>query len=150
MNILAPVSTLMTLDLITVNASDSLLVVKEKFDQKKMHHLPVVEYKRIVGMISKTDLLYFLKGIRVDETKTDYVNEARLTQFRAEDIMTTRLAKLEPADSIATALDVFKVNLFHALPVVDNDELVGILTTYDIISALANEEIALKDYGSMN
>jgi CBS domain-containing protein len=33
------------------------------------------------------------------------------------------------------------VNRFHAIPVVDNEELVGIVTTFDIIKSLNNEEI---------
>ena len=48
-------------------------------------------------------------------------------------------APLEP-------LEVFKTNRIHALPVEENGELVGIVTTYDIICALAEEEIKLEDY----
>jgi CBS domain-containing protein len=44
------------------------------------------------------------------------------------------------------ALEVFKENLFHALPVVEEGNLVGIITTYDIISRLADEPITLADY----
>ena len=56
--------------------------------------------------------------------------------------MTTGLAKLEPDDRINVALDVFCVNLFHALPVVKDNELVGILTPFDIIKTLAEEKVS--------
>lgn len=141
MNILAPVSTIMSRDLITVNPQDSLKVAKEIFDAKRIHHIPVVRYKKIVGIISKTDLLYFLKG--ANHEKEVGRNEKLLEKYVAEDIMTKGMAKLESTDRINVALEVFKENLFHAIPVVDNDELVGIVTTYDIIKALSEDKVKL-------
>ena len=142
MNLLAPVSTIMTKDLITVNPKDKLTEVKRLFEENSIHHLPVVRFKTLVGIISKTDLLHFLKGLGKDTTGEQYLNEVRLNNYCAEDIMTSGMAKLEPDDRINVALEVFKVNLFHALPVVENDELVGILTTYDIIKTLADEKVS--------
>ncbi len=139
MNILAPVSTIMTRDLITVNPKDSLKVVKEIFDSKRLHHIPVVRYKKIVGIISKSDVLYFMKGANPEKEKTR--NEKLLEKYTAEEIMTTGMAKLESDDRINVALEVFKENLFHAIPVVDNDELTGIVTTYDIIKALSEDKV---------
>jgi len=133
MNLLSPVSELMTKDLITVNSNDSLSIVKEKFDKGMFHHLPVVSGKLLLGIISKSDLLYFLEGMKEKDA-----NNAILNDLIAEKIMTKGLAKVESTDRINVALEVFKVNLFHAIPVVDNNELVGILTTYDIIKALAD------------
>ena len=53
---------------------------------------------------------------------------------------------LSKPDFIRTALEVFLVNRFHAIPVVDNDELVGIVTTFDIIKAIESEPIPLENY----
>lgn len=141
MDILAPVSTIMTTDLVTVNPKDSLKVVKELFDKNRIHHLPVVRHKKIVGLISKTDVLYFLKGANPDKEKAR--NEKLLEKFCAEDIMTTGLAKLESEDRINVALEVFKENLFHAIPIVDGEELKGIVTTYDVIKALSQEKVKI-------
>jgi acetoin utilization protein AcuB len=77
---------------------------------------------------------------------TESLTNNRLKTWEAEDIMSTKLAKVESSDAIRTALEVFKINRFHALPVVDNDELVGIVTPLDIVIALANEPISLGDY----
>lgn len=133
MNLLSNVAELMTTNLITVGPRDSLHAVKAKFDKGQFHHLPVVNGKKLLGIISKSDLLYFLEGMKEKDT-----NDAILQELVAEKIMTKGLAKVESTDRINVALEVFKVNLFHAIPVVDNDELVGILTTYDIIKALAD------------
>jgi acetoin utilization protein AcuB len=140
MNILAPVKTIMTTKLMTVNPEDKLTMVKEIFDTHAIHHIPVVRFKEIVGLISKTDLLHFMRGF--NESQEDhFVNEARLRAFTAEEIMTHGMAKLAPGDRISVALEIFLVNRFHAIPVVENEELVGIVTTFDIIKAIAGEKI---------
>ncbi|MFN7119745.1 MAG: CBS domain-containing protein [Saprospiraceae bacterium] len=140
MNILAPVSTIMTTKLFTVNPADKLIRVKEIFDTHAIHHIPVVKFKEIIGIVSKTDLLYFMRGYHLND-EDRFVNEARLRAFTAEEIMTKGMAKISPHDRISVALEIFLVNRFHAIPVVENDELVGIVTTFDVIKALAHESV---------
>lgn len=145
MNVLAPVKTLMSTNLITVNPEDKLIRLKEIFEKNKLHHIPVVNYKQIVGIVSKTDFVHFLRGFSRSE-EDRFVNEARLRAYKAEDIMTTGLAKLTPNQRINVALEIFLENRFHAIPVVDekSGELAGIVTTFDIIRALASEEVTAK------
>ena len=140
MNVLAPIKTIMSSDLITVNPVDKLTLVKEIFDEHNIHHIPVVRFKELVGIISKTDFLHFLRGFSPND-EDRFVNYARLRAYTAEEIMTKGLAKLDPDDRINVALEIFLVNRFHAIPVVKNDELVGILTTYDVIKTLAKENV---------
>ena len=47
--------------------------------------------------------------------------------------MSTRIATLEPSSKIGTAAEVFLENLFHALPIVDDGKLVGIITSFDVL-----------------
>lgn len=145
MNVLAPVSTIMSTKLITISPGESLLAVREMFEKNNIHHIPVVRYKEIVGLISKTDYLYFKQGCVGSEGEKEK-EIYQLTQWKAEEIMTSKLAKLESDDPIRTALDLFRLNRFHALPVIENEELVGIVTPHDIIEALANEKVTLENY----
>jgi acetoin utilization protein AcuB len=143
MNVLAPVKTIMSTDLITVSPADKLSVVKEIFDTHSIHHLPVVRFKEIVGIISNTDFVQFLHGFYPNNDDR-FVDHARLHSFSAEDIMTKGMAKLDPEDRINVALDLFLVNRFHAIPVIAHNELVGIVTPYDVMRALADEKISPK------
>jgi len=140
MNVLAPVKSIMTSKLVTVNPADKLTVVKEIFDQNPIHHIPVVRFKELVGIISKTDFMHFLRGFSRNE-EDRFVNYARLRAYTAEDIMTKGLAILSPDERINVALDVFLTNRFHAIPVVEKSDLVGIITTFDVIKALADEDV---------
>lgn len=138
MNVLAPISTIMTKDVIYVAERDRLARVNEIFKEYNIHHLPVVRSGEVVGIISKSDLLLFLKGLG-ENTLEKIINITRLNNYNAETIMTRGVGKLEPTDRINVALDIFSKNLFRALPVVENGKLVGIVTTYDIIKKLNDE-----------
>ncbi|MFN0016217.1 MAG: CBS domain-containing protein [Saprospiraceae bacterium] len=136
MNAYAPISTIMVTDLVTINPEENLLAVKKIFDTHKFHHLPVVRFRKIVGIISKTDFNHFTGGLH----HSGEANTALLERTKVEDIMTKGIGKLEPDDRINVALEIFSKNWFHALPVVEHDELVGIVTTQDVIKALLNEK----------
>lgn len=138
MNLSAPISSIMSTKLWTVNPKDKVLAVKKIFDEHRIHHIPVVRFKEIVGMISSSDFLHFQKGAMGSRTD-EHINEVRIRNYFAEEIMTSNLAKLSSTETLAVAIQVFKENLFHAIPIVDDGDLVGILTTHDIIKALASE-----------
>jgi acetoin utilization protein AcuB len=139
MNLLSPVSSIMTSHLIAVNPDDDLSMVKDIFSKHHIHHIPVVRHKTILGIISHHDFENFMKGLSANY-EDRFVNETLMKTHKAKDIMTQKMAKLESTDRINVALEVFKVNRFHALPVVDDGELVGIVTTHDIILALLDEK----------
>ncbi|MEY3053349.1 MAG: hypothetical protein RLY31_3134 [Bacteroidota bacterium] len=145
MNLLAPVSSIMTRDLISLSPDDTLIEVREVFEKHNIHHIPVTRYKQIVGMVSKSDFLHFLHGFRGTDMDK-FIDETRLRSWKVSEIMTKGLAKLDSSEPIRNLLEVFMVNRFHALPIVDNDELVGLVTTFDIIKALAQEPVSLEDY----
>ncbi len=145
MNLLAPVSTIMTKKIVTVKTSDSLVTVGELFDKHLIHHLPVLDGDKLIGMISKSDFLLFRRGFYESRTEEKY-DQFRLRNHKASDIMTKGLAKLDEGDKINVALEVFKKNFLHALPVMRNDKLVGIVTAHDIIKHLADDKSAINQY----
>jgi acetoin utilization protein AcuB len=142
MNVLAPISTIMTTKIIAINPDDTLDMVREIFENHNIHHIPVVRHNTLLGMISKHDYDNFHRGLS-SNFEDRFVNNTLMKTHKAKEIMVEKLAKLEPTDRINVALEVFSLNRFHALPVVDNGELVGIVTTHDIIKTLSNEKIAL-------
>lgn len=133
MNLRAPVSSIMSVDLITVSPEDLISKIIDIFKREKIHHLPVIDEGKVVGIVSKSDVRSFKKGYCFD-------GQTELPAgCKVKDIMTTGLAKMEPEDKIDVALEVFKENLFHAILITEDNHLRGIVTTLDIIKALAEE-----------
>lgn len=123
----------MSTELVTIMASTPLAQAKALFDEHAIHHLPVVTPTgELAGMLSHSDFLKVLGQTA--------------TELSAGDLMTTHLAKLEPTDDVRTAASVFALNRFHALPVVEENKLVGIITTLDLIRLLDQEKVELEDY----
>ncbi len=145
MNILHPVSSIMTPNPICIGANETLTVADKLFREHRIHHLPVLAGGKLVGMVSKSDFLFFRRGFVSNDTEK-FEENVRLNNYTAQHIMTSKLAKLSPEDKINVALEVFRENLFHAIPVVENDQIVGILTTFDIINRLAVDAEAIAEY----
>lgn len=145
MNLLDPISTIMTPNPICVGENESLSVVDKLFKEHRIHHLPVIAEGKLTGIVSKSDFLFFRRGFLNDQSEK-LEDEVRLNNYVAKDIMTSKLAKMEPDEKINVALEVFRENLFHAIPVVKGDRIVGIVTTFDIILNLANKGGAVSEY----
>ena len=145
MNLLAPVTSIMQKKIITLQPNDTIKKAEDIFKAHKIHHIPIVENEILMGMLSKSDFLFFKRGFNQDRTEEKW-DLFRLKSHQVSEIMTTKLAKLEPTDKVNVAIEVFKENLFHALPVVDDNKIIGIITTYDIIRHLAEDKEIVKEY----
>lgn len=136
MDLRVPVSEIMTKNLVTVSPEDNLVTVKKLFDDHSIHHIPVVQFRDLVGMVSKSDFLLYSNSL-VSEHKVDVQEDQKLAFTKVKQIMITRLGKLEPDDKIEVAIDVFLTNYFHCLPVVKGTELVGLVTPFDILKYIS-------------
>ncbi|MCO6462027.1 MAG: CBS domain-containing protein [Saprospiraceae bacterium] len=116
-----PLSGIMSTELITVSPADSLTVVLDLFKRRRIHHLPVVDNGKLVGLITTADLLWLNK------------NFSEYESMKVSDIMTTKLATLEPTDKIGSAAELFLLNRFHAIPVVSDGMLIGLVTSFDVL-----------------
>ncbi|MEQ6123515.1 CBS domain-containing protein [Pseudotenacibaculum sp. MALMAid0570] len=133
-----PVSTIMTKDLITINQTDDLTMAESLFKKHRIRHIPVVSGKEIVGMLSYTDLLRISYADAVDENETD-VDTMVYNMFTIDQVMAKTLVKVSPQATVKEVAEILSEKEFHALPVVDNSALVGIVTTTDLIRYLLEQ-----------
>lgn len=129
------VSAIMSKDYITADPADTLEVIREKLADSATHHVPLVKDGKIVGIISKGDLLRMEHHFTIfNAQKSLEHNKAIFSTVLASEIMTKNMVMLKTTDTISTAVDLFRENLFHALPVVDESEhLVGMITPLDLL-----------------
>ena len=123
-----PIDRIMTADPATVGPQDSAVEAQRRLDHHFIHHLPVVESGRLVGMVSSSDLL---KLHLLDDHLT-----LRL-QATVGQIMETNVVVIERNATLRDAAEKLCMGGFHALPVVDKRKrLVGIVTSSDLVGEL--------------
>lgn len=135
----------MTKDLLTLKPSDSIADAAAIFEKHKIHHLPITLDDKLIGIVSMTDYLFFRRGF-LDTNEDQKTENIRMNNYEVSHIMTKGLATMEPTEKINVALDIFKENILHAIPIVDEGRLVGIVTTHDIIAHLAKDNEAYAEY----
>ena len=131
----APISMIMTKDVITLNKTDRLDTAELLFKRHKIRHIPIVEANKIIGMLSYTDLLRlsFADMTDIDNDSSDTTVYGMLT---IEQVMKQNVVSVSSTKSIKEVAEILAVQEFHALPVVDKNDLKGIVTTTDLIKYL--------------
>jgi len=138
MNKNTAVSAIMTKKVITLSKGDSLEKAELLFKNKKIRHIPVVRDSAIIGMLSYTDLLRISFADAIDEDE-EYVDAIVYEMFTIEQVMARNLISVSPMTSIKEVAEILSKKEFHALPVVDKNILVGIVTTTDLINYMLKQ-----------
>jgi nucleotide-binding universal stress UspA family protein len=110
----------MTRDPISVEPADKLASVRSKMNSGHFRTMPVLSGGKLAGIITDRDL-------RRHEGYLDHT-EVRLA-------MTTEVATVRPATPIHEAAKMLLERKIGGLPVVDDERLVGIISTSDILRA---------------
>lgn len=132
-----PVSHIMTKHVHTLNMTHSLEDAERMFKSLKVRHLPVVSGEKLVGMLSLTDLM---RISFVDSYQDDYqVDTAVYNMLSLEQVMVRNVQTIEADTTIKEAAELLASREFHALPVIENGKLAGIITTTDLIKYLLEQ-----------
>jgi CBS domain-containing protein len=128
-----PVNRLMTAAVLTVDVSSPAGEVLRLFAAYPVHHLPVVDGAKLVGMLSSADVLKLRSFLPKHSAKPlDYLNQ----RMRIETLMQRPAITVGPYQSADDAARLMVAHGIHALPVCDAGEnLIGIITTTDIMHA---------------
>jgi CBS domain-containing protein len=125
---------IMTTSLVTIKPDTPINVIQDIFRENDFHHLPVLEQgAKLVGIISKEDIFKLSYVLSMQTTGRSYSVKEYQT-LPARDIMTRFPLSLDPEDSIGLAADIFMANKFHALPIVEDGQLLGMVTTHDLLA----------------
>lgn len=113
---------IMITDVVTIEADDSVALARLKMGRMGIGGLPVIEGKKIVGMITHRDTI--LAGDMASGLKV-------------RDIMTPKVRTISRKTSLKEIAAVMKETGYQRLPVVENKKLVGIVTQSCMINAIA-------------
>tara|TARA_R110002049_G_scaffold86361_5_gene219724 strand:+ start:1458 stop:1847 length:390 start_codon:yes stop_codon:yes gene_type:complete len=128
----------MSTNIIALNREDDLEEAELLFKRHKIRHIPVVKEEVVIGMLSYTDLLRISFADAVDETETE-VDTLVYNMFTIDQVMAKNVVTVSSDTSIKDVAKILATKEFHALPVVDDGFLVGIVTTTDLINYLLKQ-----------
>ena len=126
-----PISHIMTKTVVTANENDNLRKVVEQLRKHTIRHIPIVKGKEVVGIISRTDINRLTFGALFEGQEG--ADEAVLDMLTIPQVMTSKPRTVSSDTIIRDLAEIFAKEDFHALPVVDNGELKGIVTTTDVV-----------------
>ena len=116
------VSHIMSTALLTVKKDDLLELAACIMDWNNIHHMPVINRKgELIGLITDSYLKRCMIELR---------NNPRPT---VEDIMIKEVHHVEPSTTINEAIGIMEKHQIGCLPVVSNNNLVGIISKKDIV-----------------
>ncbi len=131
-----PISRIMTKDVITLTLDDSLFNAEKLFKKHHIRHIPVVGNERIIGMLSLTDLLRISFVDSYNDGQS--IDTAIYNMLSIGQVMANNPKKVSSNSTIKDVAALLASKEFHALPVVDNEKLVGIITTTDLLNYLVD------------
>ncbi|HYV11680.1 MAG TPA: CBS domain-containing protein [Pyrinomonadaceae bacterium] len=133
----------MSTDLFTVSPDDPIDLAASVMDWRHIRHVPVEDQEgRLVGLVTHRGLLHLISnGNRSKESKPITVRQ----------IMVENPVTASPSTSSLEAIELMRSNGIGCLPVVEADQLVGIVTSYDFLKACAKlfqQHLATDSEGS--
>ena len=131
----------MTREVVTVGPETSVAEAWGLCRERNIRHLPVVEGGRLIGIVSDRNLR------DVSPPRATLDQENTLGWVRIRDVMSPEVVTAHPLDTIDHAARVIYERRFNCLPVVAKDELVGIITSSDLVRTLV-ELVGATEKGS--
>ena len=114
---------------VTVSRDDTLAQAQEKLRSGGFRQIPVVEDRRLIGILSDRDIRR---------------HGRHSIAAKVQSAMTSELITVSPRMPLEEAARLLLIHKIGALPVLDENELVGIISTSDILQAFV-ELVASKN-----
>jgi len=115
------VNDVMSKNVVTVVKSDWLQGVAKKMDTSNIGCVIVTENSKPIGIVTERDFV------------TKIVSEGKPLFTEIYEVMSSPLITISPKETIWEAAEIMKEKGIHKLPVKENDQIIGIVTTTDIV-----------------
>lgn len=131
---------LMTRAVITVPPTVPVTTARSLMSRERIRHLLVIEGERLVGMVTDRDIRLNLASpaTSLSVWELNYL----LARLTVGEVMTRSVLIVDPARDARDAARIMLDHRIGALPVVDGDRVVGILTETDLVRAFAESGIS--------
>jgi CBS domain-containing protein len=125
-------------NVVTISASERMSTVEDIMTLGHVRHMPVVQGGKLVGVVSERDLLRASLSVLSEHRGAE--RRAFLHVVEIARVMSTPPIVIGPDASVDEAALVMAEKKIGCLPVVEGDELVGMVTETDVLRCLAGVE----------
>ncbi len=129
------VSEVMNRGVLSVTPQDRVCDVIDLFLENNITGAPVTEQGKVVGMISRKDILPLITTFDLDCSSSEQIR--RTCSNYVVDHMQGEVITVQPVEAVERCALLMTSNSINRLPVIENGKLVGIVTRGDILKALA-------------
>lgn len=113
-----------------VDQSQSLKHAKDIMTKFSVRHIPVTKGTELVGILSKADID---RVKHMELGAADFVSSDFFDVLTISHVMTQNVHTVQHDDTIKEAAEILSLGSYHALPVLDGNDIVGIVTTTDLL-----------------
>ncbi len=114
---------IMTEKVMTVDKGVAIEELIKRFKKFDFHSFPVMHRERLVGVVTKTDLLRVIDNKKLSNIAVTHV----------EDIMTPHPSCISPDSLLSEGASVMQKHRIRILPVIEEEKLVGLLSYSDLV-----------------
>ena len=132
------VKEIMSKNLTVVSPTERIVHARRQMIESHVGRLPVVEDDGLVGMITSKDLMRAFIEFR--KSVPEKYQKSQIKDLLVEDIMSLNPTFVSKDMSITEVSNIIMETGFNGLPVVEDDELVGIITQTDILRLIEKLE----------
>ena len=116
---------------VTIGPATKLRVLNELMKANDVRHVPVVKNGKMIGIVTEKDIRYAMIPEKIPGKKVP--QGWNLDHLKVQDIMTDNTITIAQEAQVEEAARIIYGLKIHALPVMKNDKLVGIISVMDIL-----------------
>ena len=132
------VKEVMSKELVTVSPTERIIHARRQMIENHVGRVPVVDDGELVGMITSKDLMRAFIDFR--KKVPEKYQKSQIKELLVEDIMSSNPTSVTKDMSITEVSQIIMETGFNGLPVVEDDEVVGIITQTDILKLIEKLE----------
>lgn len=119
----------------TVKPRSPLVDAFELMHQHRIRHVPVVDHGKLVGIISDRDVRQAMPLRKHGGGDTEPAYGKAMTRTHVDTVMTRNPITVSPMSTVREAAEIICREKVGALPVMEDEKLVGIVSTDDLLWA---------------
>lgn len=125
-------------DMIYLEMNDDLKSILSCFKINKISHIPVVSDNKVVGMVSKTDVVEYLHRVLPDRTGEAFGSLVRT--IKVKEVMIQPIVEAQVGDSQAHIIEKLFNHQVGSVVLKKGDDVMGIVTEKDMLGYLVGEQ----------